>query len=59
MKINFLMIWQTILQTLKCLMRLMMIDKIIYKILGWFDKQIAKVNEVLTFKFPKNKNKKK
>lgn len=36
-----------------------MIDKIIYKILGWFDKQIAKVNEVLTFKFPKNKNKKK
>lgn len=36
-----------------------MIDRICYFIFGWLDKQLAKVDETLTFKFPKPKNKKK
>ena len=36
-----------------------MIDRICYFIFGWLDKVLAKVDETLTFKFPKPKNKRK
>jgi hypothetical protein len=36
-----------------------MIDKILYTFFGWIDSLFDKVDEVLTFKFPKNKKKKK
>ena len=36
-----------------------MIDKILYTFFGWIDRLFEKVDEVLTFKFPKNKKKKK
>ena len=36
-----------------------MIDKILYKFFGWIDNQFNKVDELLTFNFPKNKKRKK
>lgn len=36
-----------------------MIDKILYTFFGWIDSFFEKVDEVLTFKFPKDKKKKK
>jgi hypothetical protein len=36
-----------------------MIDKILYNFFGWVDSFFEKVDEVLTFKFPKSKKKKK
>ena len=36
-----------------------MIDKILYTFFGWIDSLFEKVEEVLTFKFPKPKKKKK
>ena len=36
-----------------------MIDKILYNFFGWVDGFFEKVDEVLTFKFPKSKKKKK
>jgi len=36
-----------------------MIDKFCYKIFGFLDKMLAKVDEVLTFDFPNCKKKKK
>ena len=36
-----------------------MIDKILYTFFGWIDSLFEKVEEVLTFKFPKPKSKKK
>jgi len=36
-----------------------MIDKILYTFFGWVDSLFDKVDEVLTFKFPKDKKKKK
>lgn len=32
-----------------------MIDKFFYNFFNWIDKQFEKVDELLTFKFPKNK----
>jgi hypothetical protein len=37
----------------------MIIDKILIKFFDWIDKKFEKLDEVLTFKFPKNKKKKK
>jgi hypothetical protein len=36
-----------------------MIDKLLGDIFGWFDKLNAKLNDVLTFDYPKPKRKKK
>jgi hypothetical protein len=36
-----------------------MIDKILYNFFGWVDSLFEKVEEVLTFNFPKSKKKKK
>ena len=35
-----------------------MIDKYLYRFFGWIDNLFLKVDEVLTFKFPKNKKRK-
>ena len=35
-----------------------MIDKILYNFFGWVDEKFEKLDELLTFKFPKNKKKK-
>jgi hypothetical protein len=36
-----------------------MIDKFLYSFFGWVDSLFEKVDEVLTFNFPKSKKKKK
>ncbi len=36
-----------------------MIDRLLGDIFGWFDKLNAKLNDVLTFDYPKSKRKKK
>ena len=36
-----------------------MIDRLLYNFFGWVDGLFEKVDEVLTFKFPKSKKKKK
>jgi hypothetical protein len=35
-----------------------MIDRFLYNFFGWIDRQFEKVDEVLTFKFPKSKKSK-
>lgn len=36
-----------------------MIDKILYTFFGWIDNKFEKLDNLLTFKFPKPKSKKK